>query len=156
MIKSGMTQNETPLFEQPVFRTIVTGGTGLALAAMLGSLAIIKGRDASGFQWSWSAWSLVLVIAALIFNQSLWRAIFRASTDRSPENKSKVVYHIFILAVLGLGSFLYPLRFLSEQHYFTIARGLFTAFLFLSGVGVLLFKVGQGLFANELKDGQSS
>jgi hypothetical protein len=151
-----MKQNETPLFEQPIFRTIVTTGTGLALAAMLGSLALIKGRDASGFQWGWSAWSLVIILAAFLFNSSLWRAVFRASTGRSPENKSKVVYHIFVLALLGVGSFLYPLRFLSEQHYFTIARGLFTAVLFLSGVGVLLFKLGQGLFANELKDGQSS
>jgi hypothetical protein len=151
-----MKQNETPLFEQPIFRAIMTTGTGLALAAMLGSLALIKGRDASGFQWRWSAWSLVIIIAAFLFNSSVWRAVFRASTDRSAENKSKVVYHIFVLALLGVGSFLYPLRFLSEQHYFTIARGLFTAVLFLSGVGILLFKLGQGLFADELKDGQSS
>ncbi|HUS35151.1 MAG TPA: hypothetical protein VM680_07365 [Verrucomicrobiae bacterium] len=151
-----MKQNETPLFEQPFFRTIVISGAGLALAAMLGSLPLVKGRDASGFQWGWSAWSLVFIVCALIFNRSFWRCVFRASTDRSPQNKSKVVYHIFVLALLGVGSFLYPLRFLSEQHYFTVARGLFTAVLFLGGVGVLLFKLGQGLFANELKDGRSS
>lgn len=150
-----MNEQDTPLFEQKLFRTIVVGGTGLTLAVMLGSLALIKGHDQSGFQWGWSSWSILLFAGAILFNRSFWSAVFRAGTNPSPANKAKVVYHVFGLIVLGVGAFLYPIRFLGHENYIAIARGLFTAVTFLGGVVVLLYKVGQGLFARELKDGQA-
>lgn len=153
---SDMITNERSLFEQPLMRTIVVGGTGLTLAVMLGSLALISGRNASGFQWSWSWWSVAWFVGGLLFTQSLWRGVFRQDKEPSPQNKAKVVYHVFALVVLGLGAFIYPVRFLEQQHYFQIAKGLFTAFLFLGSVALMLFKIGQGLFAKELADGKSS
>lgn len=151
-----MKEKETSIFEQPLFRGIVVGGTGLTLAVMLGSLVLIKGRDATGFQWGWSWWSLVWFAAALFFTRSFWRAVFRLQADASHENKARVVYHVFALLALGGGAFLYPVRFLGQENYLAIARGLFTAFLFLGSVVVMLFKVGQGLFAKELADGKSA
>ena len=151
-----MNEQDTPLFEQKLFRMIMVGGSGLTLAVMLSSLALIKGHDQTGFQWAWSYWSVLIFAAGALFNRSFWNAIFRAGSEPSHANKAKVVYHVFGLIVLGVGAFLYPVRFLGHENYVAIARGLFTAVTFLGGVVVLLYKVGQGLFAQELKDGQSS
>ncbi len=151
-----MTKKEATLFEQPLFRTIVIGGTGLTLAVMLGSLALISGRNAAGFLWSWSWLSLFWFGAGLLFTRSFWQAVFRAAKEPSHQAKANVAYHLFALVVLGVGAFLYPVRFLEQRHYFDIARGLFAAFVFLGSVALLLFKVGQGLFAKPLTDGQSS
>ena len=82
--------------------------------------------------------------------------VFRVQQESTHANKASVVYHVFGLLVLGVGAFLYPVRFLGQQHYFEIARGLFTAFVFLGSVVVMLYKVGQGLFAKELEDGKAS
>jgi hypothetical protein len=151
-----MTKQETPLFEQPLFRGIVVGGTALPLAIMLGSLALVCGRDATGFVWKWSWWSFPWFAGGVILVRSFWRAVFRLQSAPSHENKAKLVYHIFALVLLGVGAFLYPVRFLEQEHYQSIARGLFTAFVFLGAVVLMLFKVGQGLFATKLADGQSS
>ena len=151
-----MTKHETSFFDQPLLRAIVIGGTALTLAVMLGSLALINGRNASGFQWGWSWWAVVWFAIGLVFTQSFWRAVFRLQAEPSHENKAKVVYLVFTLLVLGVGSFLYPVRFLEQQNYLAIARGLFTAFVFLGSIVVMLFKIGQGLFAKELSDGQST
>jgi hypothetical protein len=151
-----MTKQEISIFEQPLFRTIVVGGTGLTLAVMLGSLALVTGPDTGGFQWGWSWWSLVWFAGGLLFTQSFWRAVFRLQANPSQNGKTKVVYHVFALVILGVGAFLYPVQFLKHEHYFQIALGLFTSVVFLGTVVVMLFKIGQGLFANDLPDGKSS
>jgi len=151
-----MSKQEISLFDQKTFRAIVVQGTGLTLATMLGSLALIHGRDASGFQWAWNGWSVALFIGGFAFMRNFWQSVFQSAASGLHADKAKVVFRVFALAALGLGSFLYPVRFLASENYFQIARGLFTAFVFLGLVGVMLYKVGHGLFANELKDGQSS
>jgi hypothetical protein len=144
-------KQELPLFEQPLFRSIVVGGTGLGLGLMIGSLALIRGRDAAGFVWGWSWWSLILFAAGAWFTGSFWKAVFKAGDEPSHKNKTRVVFYLFLLAALGLGSFLYPLRFMGSENYYAVAKGLFTAFLFLGGVGALLYKVGGALIAQSEK-----
>jgi hypothetical protein len=142
--------------EQPMFRAIVVGITSLTLSVMLGSLAFVTGRDTSGFQWGWSWWGLVWFAGGLFVALSFCRAVLRLQVERSDKNKAKLVYRGFGLFLLGVGAFLFPLRFFEQQYYFSAGRGLFTAFVFLGSVVVMLFKIGQGLFAKELADGQSS
>ena len=144
------------LFEQPLFRAIIIGSTSLTLAFMFGSLTFVTGRNESGFQWGWSWLGFVWFAGGLFVALSFWRAVLRLQVEPSDKNKAKLVYCAFGLFVLGVGAFLFPLRFFEQQYYFSAARGLFTAFVFLGSVVVMLFKIGQGLFAKELADGQSS
>ena len=144
-----MKKDETPLFRQKTLKAIVVCGTGLGLGVMLGSLAAIRGRSAAGLQWSWSWLSLLWFLAGAGFNWRFWNVVWKAQETPTRHNKSKFVYHLFIFAVIGLGSFLYPIRFVSSIHYFDIAQGLFTAVLFLGGVGVMIYKIGQAIFVTD-------
>ena len=86
-----MATQEVPLFKQLAFRGIVVGCTALTLAVMLGSLALLKGRDAAGFQYSWSWWSVALFVFGFAFTRAFWRAVFRVGDGPSPDTKSKMV-----------------------------------------------------------------
>ena len=156
IVKERHAKMQNPLFEQPLFRTVVVGITSLTLAIMFGSLAFVTGRDTSGFQWGWSWWGLVWFIGEIFVALSFWRAVSRLQMEPSDKNKAKLIYRGFGLFLFGVGSLLYPLRFFEQEYYFSAARGLFTAILFLGSVVVMLFRIGQGLFAKELSDGQSS
>jgi hypothetical protein len=150
-----MIQSKVPLFDQKPFRAVVVGGVGLTMSVMLASLAWLRGRDASGFIFGWTWWSVAWAAFGAGLNWSFWQSVWRAESSPTKQNKFRVAAHLFAVLLIGVGAFLYPVRFLDTAKYLPVARGLFTAVFFLGSVGLMLYKIGHGLFAQNLRDGQA-
>src|SRR4051812_3621273 len=135
---------KTSLYQDSIFRRIVVGSTSLGLACMFASLAAVRINKAVGLQFSWH-WSLIIVIAAAIFwNWRFWHIVWAAQTNPQPDSKRKLAIYVAALVVLGIGSFLYPIRFLEQSYWNGILRGLLTAGTFLGTMFTLIYKVGKG------------
>jgi hypothetical protein len=132
-----------PLHQDSVFKRIVVASTGLGLACMLASLAAIRiGRD-TGLEFVWH-WSILVVVAAGVFwNARFWKAVWAEQQSSTADSRRKVKVHLAVLALLGIGSFLYPIRFIEQSYWSAIARGLFTAATFLATMCWLIYKAGQ-------------
>jgi hypothetical protein len=52
--------------------------------------------------------------------------------------------HLMVLVLLGIGSFLYPIRFVEQSYWSGILKGLVTAVTFLGTMLWLIYKVGKG------------
>jgi hypothetical protein len=135
---------ETSLYQDRTFRRIVVASTGLGFACMFASLAAIKIGQGTGLQFTWH-WSILLVAAAAIFwNSRFWRAFWEAQDGKEVRSKRKLAIHLAILVLLGIGSFLYPIRFVEQSYWSGILKGLVTAVTFLGTMIWLIYKVGKG------------
>jgi hypothetical protein len=132
------------VFQDKTFRRIVVGSTGLGIAAMLASVAAVQIGKTRGlsFSWHWSV-AVVMVVGAL-WNWRFWSLIWQAQDGQVPNLKLKLGMHFGVLFALGLGTFLYPIRFVSAEYHLGISRGLVTAVLFLGTMGWLIYKLGRG------------
>jgi len=151
-----MNVDQSSLFSKKGLKPIVIGGTGLGFGVMLATLAAIRGRNTTGFQFEWGWLSLIWFFAGMAFDWHFWNVVWRVQDAPTAHNRSSFRHALFILGLIGLGAFLYPIRFIASVHYMEIASGLFLALLFLGGVAVMIVKIGRGVFANELKDGEAS
>jgi hypothetical protein len=135
---------QNSLYQDQIFRRIVVASTGLAFACMFGSLAAIKIGRGTGLQFTWH-WSILLVAAATIFwNSRFWKAFWEAQDGSEGGSKKKLIMHLSVLALLGIGSFLYPIRFIEQSYWSGILKGLVTAVTFLGTMVWLIYKVGKG------------
>jgi hypothetical protein len=83
--------------------------------------------------------------------------VWAAQEDGQPTSKGKLVFHLAIL--VGLGSFLYPIRFIEHSYRNGILRGLLTAGAFLGTMLWLIYKAGKiftDIDAIELKRQQAA
>ena len=112
---------------------------------MLGAVAAIQISKDHGLQFGWHWTILVVAAAVILWNTRFWNLVWELQETAIPKTKSKLVFHLCILAVLGLGSFLYPIRYIEQSHWNGIIRGLITAITFLLTAGWLLYKSGKGL-----------
>lgn len=134
----------TSLYEDKTFRRIVVASTGLGLACMLGSLAAIRISRTAGLEFIWH-WSILFVAAAgLFWNARLWKAVWQTQDSPGLPSRRKLVVHLAVLGLLGVGSFLYPIRFIEHSYWGGILKGLVTAFTFLGTMLWLIYKVGRG------------
>jgi len=141
--------NPSALHQDSVFRRIVVVSTGLALSGMLGSLASIEISRNAGLRFQWH-WTVALWIgAALLWNWRFWHLIWKAQGDSSPALRRKIIVSCLLLAGLGIGAFLYPIRFLADSYLPEIGRGLVTAALFLGTLGWFVLKFGQGFLEQD-------
>jgi hypothetical protein len=126
------------------FRRIVVGSTGLGLACMLASLAAIRIDPQEGLRFGWH-WSILLVGAvALIWNARFWKAVWASQREGQPRAGRALSWHVAGLAALGLGSFLYPIRFIERSEWLDVSKGLVTAVLFLGVLCWLMIKWARG------------
>lgn len=117
--------------------------TGLGLAFVVGLLAAIRTDKAAGIQirWHWSI--LVFSLAAYLWNSRLWNAIRQAQQKPTAKAKRRVVLHLAVLVVFGLGYFLYPLLFLQAGFRHEALVGTLIAAGFLCALGVLFYNVAK-------------
>ncbi|MGV3773141.1 MAG: hypothetical protein ACO1QB_09590 [Verrucomicrobiales bacterium] len=135
--------NKPIFYEDSTFRSIVVFSTGLGVAFLLGSLASIGMNNGGGFQFRWS-WSILAVIAAgALWNWRFWKLIWAKLEQPEQKGIGKLIFHVSMLALLGFGSFLYPLRFADAANWFSISKGLVTAILFLSITFWFIYKFGR-------------
>jgi len=136
---------DNSLYQDRTFRNIVVGSTGLGLACMLGSVAAIRISKDAGLQFGWH-WSVfVMAAVVLLWNRRFWNIIWELQERSTDKTKRKLAFHLGVLTLLGLGSFLYPLRFIEHSYWSGIIKGLLTAGTFLGIMIWLIYKCGQGL-----------
>jgi hypothetical protein len=143
MFKGAM--DKTVLHQDPLFRKIVVGSTGLGLACMLSSVAAIRIGQGTGLEFGWH-WSILGVAAVVVlWNRKFWNVVWELQCAPSVATKRKLGRHLVILLVLGVGCFLYPIRFIEQSYIGGIIRGLATAGAFLGTMAWLIFQCGRGL-----------
>jgi hypothetical protein len=134
----------TSLYQDSTFRRIVVVSTGLGLACMLGSVAAIKVSRTAGLEFIWH-WSLLLIAGAAAFwNFRFWRTVWETQEHPGAASKKKLLLQLAVLFALGIGAFLYPIRFVEQSYWSGILKGLVTAVTFLGTMIWLIYKVGKG------------
>jgi hypothetical protein len=121
------------------FLRLAAASMGLALGIMLASLAALN-RDASGY--SFHIRSPVVAIAfavGAVIGYAYWVLIGRSDTLRGAPKLVRGASALLVL--VGIGGFLYPLRFLPPSKLPEVLEGLGGAVLALSLVGFLLWKI---------------
>jgi hypothetical protein len=136
--------NTSSLSQDRTFRKVVVGSTGLGIALMLASLAAVQFGKSSGlqFQWHWSI-AVVMVLGAF-WNWRFWNVVWAAQDAPDGKLRGRLMTAFAFLFALGIGTFLYPMRFVASEHHLGISRGLVTAVLFLGILFWLLYKLGRG------------
>lgn len=141
--------------EDPFFRRLVSISTGLALAGMLGSLAVFE-RGSHGkliLRWHWAA--IPLVGVGLVLGIQFWRVLWQAQSQNTPAARGRLRRFGILLAVIAVGSFAYPMRYLQPERRAEVFTGLGLAVVVLSAFGWLILKTIQWVNASELKDGET-
>jgi len=123
-------------------------GASLAFGAMVASLFALKPVP-DGFAFELNAQSVVAFLAAATFAAFYWRMIARMAADRAPERRKKkfVAFSIGVVLV-GLVSFLYPLKFIAREKRKDVFIGLALAAGCIAGVGFVMMKVKKLLDAD--------
>ena len=135
---------KTALYQDSTFRKITAASTGFGLACMLGSAAAIRLTPGAGLQFGWH-WSILIVAAlAVVWNFRFWKLVWRLQEHEGGNAKQKLKFHFGVLLLIGLGTFLYPIRFIEQSHWDGILRGLVFAGAFLGTMFWLIYKCAKG------------
>jgi hypothetical protein len=140
--------NQTLLEDKP-FKGIVVFSTGLGLALMLASLAAIRIGKVEGLQFAWHWTILLWMAAAAIWNWRFWNVVWQVQRDPTPQAKKRLIFHCGILFAIGLGAFLYPIRFIEQSYWAGIGMGLVTAFTFLGIMFWIIFRFARGFLEQD-------
>jgi hypothetical protein len=123
-------------------------GASLAFGAMVASLFALKSVP-DGFAFELNAKAVIAFLAAATFAGFYWRMIVRMASDRAPERrKKKFVAFSVGLVLVGLVSFLYPLKFIAREKRKDVFIGLALAAGCITGVGFVMMKVKRFLDAD--------
>ena len=130
------------------FKVIVIGSSGLALATVTGSAAALEHSPGQGlhFAWHWSV--LVWSAAAALCAWPFWRLVWAVQECPTRKTKARLLAFCFFLLLLGLGLFLYPMRFTSAAFRSEALVGLALAAVFL-GIGAALLCALARAFSSE-------
>ena len=109
--------------------------TALAFGAALASLESLR-RDAGGFSFQVSLRTLLAFLVGGGIALAYWLVVLKS---RAASQRSGLVVSTVVLLLLGVGAFLYPLRFVSRDKLPDILIGLGLAACALSIVGGLLW-----------------
>ena len=113
---------------------IIVGGLSLAFSTLIASLQMLRPAS-SGFAFEISWWTLLaFIVAAMVVLPCFLTIIY------SPR-KSRRTVSLVIVSLIGICSFLYPLRFVPREKFGAIFGGLALAVLALSIVAVFLLLV---------------
>jgi hypothetical protein len=123
-------------------------GASLAFGTMVASLFALKSRP-DGFAFELNAITIVAFVAAAALGWFYWRMIARMAAEpgRQPRQKKFVVFSIGLVLV-GLVSFLYPLKFIPKEKRKDVFIGLALAAGCITGVAFVMMKVKKFLDAD--------
>jgi hypothetical protein len=142
-----MNSEQTAANDSALFR-IAGVGASLAFGAMVASLFAIKPVP-DGLAFELNAGAVISFLLAAIFAWFYWRMIARMAAEKAPEQrKKKFVVFSLGLVLVGVISFLYPLKFIPAEKRQDVFIGLALAFACITGVGVVMWKVKKFLDAD--------
>jgi hypothetical protein len=139
--------NQKPAASSGLFR-IAGVGASLAFGAMVASLFAVKATP-GGLTFELNAATVIAFIAAALLAWFYWRLVERMAADKAPQQRRKkfVVFSAGFLLV-GLVSFLYPLKFIPAEKRFDVFVGLGLAVCCIAGVAFVMLKVKKFLDAD--------
>jgi hypothetical protein len=126
--------------DQKVFRIIVYC-LSLAFSVLIASLETIR-RTAEGFSFQVSWRTAVVFVIAALFVTPCFKVIFHS------RRKAVRTAALGVICAIGLGSFLYPVRFVQSEKFGDIFLGLAIAAAALSCIAVALFVINRFLNAD--------
>src|SRR4051794_11560672 len=129
---------QTEADRQQLLYRVVTCSTALGFGCMFASLEALR-PSPTGFSFEFSLRTVIAFAVGGAWVFPFWRFLFKNSSASG--RKMKIIWAVGFaaLAVLGIGAFLYPLRFVPREKLPEIRTGLITAFFALSGVVGLLW-----------------
>jgi hypothetical protein len=143
---NGDSKNQRRLY--PIF----TLSTALAFGCMVATLESLR-PDSAGFSFEPSYKTLIAFAAGGAIAFPLWRLILNG-TRLGQRNLSLATGAMVVgMLILGVGAFLYPLRFVPRDKWPEIRTGLLTAVCALSGVACLLWGVKRFVDTDEKENG---
>ena len=123
-------------------------GASVAFGVMVGTLFALKAAP-DGFAFELNAAAVVAFIAAGAFAWFYWRMIERMAVEEAHARRRKrFVLYSLGLVLVGIISFLYPLKFIPPEKRKDVFTGLALAVAVLSGVGFVMWKVRNFLEAD--------
>jgi hypothetical protein len=120
-----------------LFFGIVSNSSALAFGAVFASLQAL-GKSAYGFTFHVSIWTAVAGFVGAALGLGYWKIV---SLDTTAKSHWLLRIASIIMALAGVAAFLYPLRFVATDALLEIARGLATAVVALSAVGIMLLRI---------------
>jgi len=152
-----MNDNQDSGGSNALFR-IAGVGASLAFGAMVASLFALKPVP-DGFSFELNVGAVLSFLAAAAFAWFYWRMVARMAVEKAPEQRKRkfVIFSIGIV-IVGVVSFLYPLKFIPAEKRSDVFIGLALAAACITGVGFVMWKVKKFLDADlkksEEEDGQ--
>lgn len=143
--------------QDTLLRRIMVASTGLGIALMLGSVAAVQFGKAQGLQFQLH-WSIaVVMLLGAFWNWRFWNVIWKANDTPGADFRKKIIVAFALLFALGLGTFIYPMRFVAEGYHLGISRGLATAVVFLATTFWLIYKLARGFVnADRIESGEQA
>jgi hypothetical protein len=119
---------------------VVTYSSALAFGTMIASLEALRmGAAGITFQLTYRTFIAFVLGGAIVV--PFWRLIFHGSSLSRRKLTLLWIAVVAVLVLLGIGAFLYPLRYVPREKLQEITTGLVTAVCALSGVAFLLWGV---------------
>jgi hypothetical protein len=123
-------------------------GASIAFGAMVASLFAVKATQ-EGLVFELNVATVLAFFVAAVVAWFYWRLVARMAGDNAPQQRKKkfVVFSAGLLLV-GLVSFLYPLKFVPPEKRADVFIGLTLAFGCIAGIGFVMWKVKRFLDAD--------
>lgn len=142
-----MSEAETTGGPKTLFR-IAGAGASFAFGAMVATLFALKPVP-DGLTFELNVPTVIAFFAAALFAWMYWRMVARMAADKAPEHRKKrFVAFSLGLVVVGIVSFLYPLKFIPAEKRKDVFIGLTLAIGCIAGVGLVMLKVKRFLDAD--------
>jgi hypothetical protein len=140
--------NGKPAMDSSGLFRIAGVGASVAFGAMVGSLFAVK-ATAEGLMFELNLAAVLAFVVAGIFAWFYWRLVARMATDKAPQQRRKkfIVFSVGLILV-GLVSFLYPLKFVPAEKRWDVFVGLSLAAACITGVGLVMWRVKRFLDAD--------
>jgi drug/metabolite transporter (DMT)-like permease len=125
-------------------------GASLAFGGMVATLFAVKPiPHGHGLTFVVTVPAVIAFVVAALCAWFYWRMVERMALDAAPEQRrKKFVLFSAGLGVIGIVSFLYPIKFVPEEKQKDVFIGLALAVGVLSGVGFVLLRVKKFLDAD--------
>jgi hypothetical protein len=136
-----------PMSSSGLFR-IAGVGASVAFGAMVASLFAVKATP-EGLAFELNLATVLAFVAAGIFAWFYWRMVARMAADKAPEQRRRKFIAFSVgLMLVGVVSFLYPLKFIPAEKRADVFIGLALALACITGVGFVMWKVKKFLDAD--------
>ena len=135
---------------------IAGAGASVAFGAMVASLFALKPVP-DGLSFELNVGAVISFLVAAAFAWMYWRMVARMAMEKAPaQRRKKFVLFSIGLLIVGVVSFLYPLKFIPSEKRKDVFIGLALAMGCIGGVGVVMWRVKRFLDADLKKSEEES